>query len=70
MKIEEGKSYRLRSGEIVGPIKLDVGGEWSVTHPVNHSYNGFWTKKGKCSFFLTFDNSKYPEYDIVEEYVP
>lgn len=69
MKLEEGKYYKLRNGEKVGPI-YERSGEWVADHKVDGDYGPMWNlETGVANFMSTGPESDMPEYDIVEEFV-
>lgn len=71
MKLEAGKKYVLKSGQVVGPMydELQEDGE-TFLYMSNDFVDGFspvWKEDGKADFFMYSPN--YPEHDVLGEYV-
>ncbi len=67
MKLEVGKKYVLKSGQIVGPVHDDGDGIFVCGDIVDKFYP-MWKEDGKADFFTNPENN-YPEHDIVAEFV-
>jgi hypothetical protein len=72
MKLEAGKKYVLKSGQVVGPMydELQEDGE-TFLYMSNNLVDGYlpmWFEDGKADFFSNPKNN-YPEHDILGEYV-
>ncbi len=62
MKLEVGKYYKDRSGNIVGPMENNSG--WEVNaHTVDRFYP-MYLEDGTCDFFVSGSD---PAYDLIEE---
>jgi len=67
MKLEVGKHYVLKSGQIVGPLYDMEDGIFGSSDYVDR-FLPMWTEDGKADFFTNPENN-YPEHDIVAEFV-
>jgi len=67
MKLEAGKKYVLKSGQVVGPVWKDDDGIYMSEDNVE-GYLPMWLEDGKADFFSNPENN-YPEHDILAEYV-
>ena len=62
MRLEEGKYYRDRAGNIVGPMHRDTDGFYA-RHLVD-GYYPIYLEDGTSDFFTT---DQEPQYDLIEE---
>jgi hypothetical protein len=64
MKLEAGKSYRMRNGEVV-KITRFFSEVWWASQIVSEGYEGMWYDDGRADFFGPKLSSA--RFDIVEE---
>jgi hypothetical protein len=67
MKLEVGKKYVLKSGQVVGPMYDDGDGIFACDGLIDKFYP-MWKEDGKADFFTNPKNN-YPEHDVLGEYV-
>jgi len=66
MSPKPGEYWKMRNGEVVGPLEKEVI-PWEglkVSHTVDGLYFGMWDKDGQCDFFGDFIE---PMYDLIEK---
>ena len=70
MKLEVGKYYVLKSGQIVGPMYYvgDDSDGFFESHDMVDRFYPMWKENGKADFFTNPENN-YPEHDVLGEYV-
>ena len=68
MKIEVGKRYKMRNGDVTGPMLRDhmVDGVVFETLELVGNLFGMWDSEGRAGFFGGTDDEKNRQYDIVE----
>jgi hypothetical protein len=67
MKLEAGKKYVLKSGQVVGPMYDDGDGIFACGGLIDFFFP-MWKEDGKADFF-TDPEDNYPEHDVLGEYV-
>lgn len=68
MKLEAGKYYVLKSGQVVGPMFEEVGEEETLymSNDIVDGYLPVWKEDGSADFFMYSKN--YPDHNVQEEY--